>query len=42
MGILDVFRRKTTKENNALFGQTALGNQILWAKSGIEGDVPNA
>ena len=39
MGILDIFRRKTTKENNALFGQTALGNQILWAKSGTKSSV---
>lgn len=29
MGILDIFKRKTNKENNTLFGQTMLGNQIV-------------
>lgn len=32
MGILDIFRgnKKTQQESNAVFGQTALGNNILW------------
>lgn len=35
MGILDVFRKKTTaKEANSLFGQTALGNQVARQTSG--------
>lgn len=29
MGILDVFKRKQSKESNTLFGQTALGNNVL-------------
>jgi HK97 family phage portal protein len=29
VGILDIFKRKTNKENNTLFGQTMLGNQIV-------------
>ena len=33
MAILDIFKRKDTKkaESNTLFGQTALGNNVLWA-----------
>ena len=30
MAILDVFKRKTKQESNALFGQTALGNNVVW------------
>ncbi len=32
MGILDVFKRKETvkRESNTLFGQTALGNNIVY------------
>ena len=30
MGILDVFRKKTTKESNTLFGQSVLGNNIVY------------
>lgn len=29
MAILDIFKSKTTKESNSLFGQTALGNNII-------------
>ena len=33
MAILDIFKRNNTKSNesNTLFGQTALGNNVLWA-----------
>ena len=30
MGILDVFRRKRVEESNSLFGQTALGNNVVY------------
>ena len=31
MGILDIFKRKDTQqESNALFGQTALGNNVIY------------
>ncbi len=33
MGILDVFKRKEAKESNSLFGQTALGNNIIYQGS---------
>lgn len=29
MAILDIFKSKTTKESNTLFGQTALGNNVI-------------
>lgn len=34
MAILDVFKRKTNTESNSLFGQTALGNNIVYSGSG--------
>ena len=38
MGMLDIFKRKTTKESNTLFGQTQLGNQIVrTAQDGQQG-----
>ena len=30
MGILDIFKRKTNNESNTLFGQTALGNNVVY------------
>ena len=30
MALLDIFRRKTTQESNTLFGQTALGNNVVY------------
>lgn len=33
MGILDVFKRKEQKESNTLFGQTALGNNVIYQGS---------
>jgi HK97 family phage portal protein len=34
MAIWDVFKRKTTRESNTLFGQTQLGNQIVRQSQG--------
>ena len=34
MGILDFFKRQTTKESNTLFGQQQLGNQIVRTAQG--------
>lgn len=33
MGILDIFKRKQVNESNSLFGQTALGNNIIYQGS---------
>ena len=33
MAIFDIFKRKTTSESNTLFGQTALGNNIVYQGS---------
>ena len=33
MGILDVFKRKSTNESNTVLGQTQLGNQVIYGVS---------
>ena len=36
MGVLDIFRRKdkTSNESNTLFGQTQLGNNVVYQGTG--------
>jgi len=30
MALFDIFKQKAVKESNSMFGQTALGNNVLW------------
>ena len=33
MALFDIFKQKTSKESNSMFGQTALGNNVLWGSN---------
>ena len=33
MALFDIFKQKQVKESNSMFGQTALGNNVLWGSS---------
>lgn len=39
MRLLDIFRKKTVKESNAVFGQQALGNQLLISSGGVSSQI---